>query len=120
AFPKVSFSEPESQVEAYEFVEITATVSSPDVIDPFTDAALEGSFGSTDGKRKWKVTGFCDSSDGSVFRIRKTLPSEESQKPVTFHFLFPSVLPNEPSRAASVNGSITSGEDTVAVISTNS
>ena len=75
AFPKVSFSEPESQVEAYEFVEITATVSSPDVIDPFTDAALEGSFGSTDGKRKWKVTGFCDSSDGSVFRIRFMPPS---------------------------------------------
>ena len=70
AAPGVFFSRAQQQVEAYDFVEVTATVSSPDVANPFTDAGFEGSFTTADGKAKWNVNGFCDSPDGTIFRIR--------------------------------------------------
>ena len=57
-------------VKAYDYAEITATVTSPDVTNPFEDAALTGSFAAVDGSGHWNVDGFCDSLDGSVFRIR--------------------------------------------------
>jgi len=66
----VSFSVLSSQVKAYDFAEITARVSSPDAANPFEDATLTGSFTAVDGSGHWNVTGFCDSMDGSVFRIR--------------------------------------------------
>ena len=66
----VSFSTAPTQVEAYDFAEITATVASPDARDPFEDATLTGSFATEDGSRHWDVEGFCDAEDGSVFRIR--------------------------------------------------
>ena len=37
---------------------------------PFTDAKLLGSFGKTGGAARTAVEGFCDSVDGSLFRIR--------------------------------------------------
>jgi hypothetical protein len=66
----VSFSQSAVIVEAYDFVEVTAKIAAPDVGNPFTEATLQGSFskaGATDHK---VVDGFCDSPDGSVFRIR--------------------------------------------------
>jgi hypothetical protein len=50
-------------------VEITLNVKSPRPGNPFVDAAVEGWFASDDG-RKVRVDGFCDSPDGSIFRIR--------------------------------------------------
>src|SRR5690242_16019019 len=66
----VAFSQPDTSVEAYDFVEVTASVAGPDAHNPFTDAALHGSFAKTGSAERTKVEGFCDSPDGSVFRIR--------------------------------------------------
>jgi hypothetical protein len=50
-------------------VEITLSVKSPDAENPFVDAAVEGWF-AADGGPQAKVDGFCDSVDGSIYRIR--------------------------------------------------
>jgi len=65
----VSFSQPDS-VEAYDFVEVAVNVAGPDARNPFTDATLRGSFGKSGAAQRLEVEGFCDSADGSVFRIR--------------------------------------------------
>jgi hypothetical protein len=71
AEPKgVEFSKPQASVEAYDFVEITATVDRPDVTNPFTDTYLSGTFQARNGGKTWNVNGFCDSNEGSTFRIR--------------------------------------------------
>jgi hypothetical protein len=67
---KVSFLQSAESVEAYDFVEVTAKVEGPDASNPFTDAILRGSFGKAGGSERTAVDGFCDSADGSVFRIR--------------------------------------------------
>ena len=67
---RVSFSQSTQTIEAYDFVEVSAKVSWPHASNPFTDAALKGWFESADGSKRWSVEGFCDSMDGSVFRIR--------------------------------------------------
>ena len=71
----VSFDAPAAPVEAYDYVEVTAHVTLPAVSNCFTDASVEGTFQAVTGGRRWRVTGFCDSSDGSVFRIRFTPPA---------------------------------------------
>jgi hypothetical protein len=71
----VSFSQSTPNVEAYDFVEVTANVSFPHARNPFTDATFTGQFESSDGSKQWPVEGFCDASDGSVFRIRFMPPS---------------------------------------------
>ncbi|MGB8477633.1 MAG: DUF5060 domain-containing protein [Acidobacteriaceae bacterium] len=55
---------------AYDYAEIGLHVASPDARNPFTDVSVEGVLEKADGSRQWKVEGFCDSADGSVFRIR--------------------------------------------------
>ena len=70
----VSFSSPESQVDRYGFVEITATIQSPDAANPFADASLTGVVETADGSHRRQVEGFCDSTDGSTFRIRFMAP----------------------------------------------
>ena len=67
---EVSFSRPAGSIEAYDFVEITANVAGADARNPFTDATLKGSFSKAGGTVRTDVEGFCDSPDGSVFRIR--------------------------------------------------
>lgn len=71
----VSFSKSADIVEAYDFLEVTADVSWPRASNPFTDVVLDGWFESADGSRKWQVEGFCDSEDGSIFRIRFMPPA---------------------------------------------
>jgi hypothetical protein len=66
----VSFSQSAQQVDAYDFVEVTATIAPPNVANPFMQASLSGSFEDSNGSKKWNVEGFCDSSDGRLFRIR--------------------------------------------------
>ena len=66
----VSFTKPAAQVARFDFVEISATVSAPDATNPFEDASLSGSLETADGSHHWAVDGFCDSSDGALFRIR--------------------------------------------------
>ena len=67
---KASFSQPVRSVEAFDFVEVTANIEGPDAGNPFTDANLSGSFRKAGGTGQTTVGGFCDSADGSVFRIR--------------------------------------------------
>lgn len=71
---EVSFSQPAAQIDRFDFVEITATVQSPDVRNPFVDSTLTGAVETADRKQRWNVEGFCDSADGSVFRIRFMAP----------------------------------------------
>ena len=66
----VSFSQSTRDLEAYDFVEVTARVSAPHAHDPFTAAALRGTFELASEHKRWQVEGFCDSDDGSVHRIR--------------------------------------------------
>ena len=70
AASNVSFSQATNTVEAYDFIEVTARVDEPDARNPFLDATLTGSFAKADGSERKTVEGFCDSPDGSVFRIR--------------------------------------------------
>jgi hypothetical protein len=66
----VDFKQSSKEIEAYDLVEITASIASPDAGNPFTDATLSGTFAKMGGADKREVSGFCDSDDGSVFRIR--------------------------------------------------
>jgi hypothetical protein len=66
----VSYSISPSPIEAYDYAEVTATVDSPDARDPFKDASLSGTFETDNGNQHWTVEGFCDSADGTIFRIR--------------------------------------------------
>src|SRR5215467_1728607 len=66
----VSFAQSTDKIEAYDFVEVTADVGWPRARNPFTDASLTGSVQTIDGSRSWTVDGFCDSEDGSTFRLR--------------------------------------------------
>jgi hypothetical protein len=67
---RISFSQSARTIEAYDFLEVTANVSWPHASNPFTDAGFSGWFGPVDGSKRWRVDGFCDSEDGSVFRMR--------------------------------------------------
>ena len=55
-------------VETYDYAEITVT-GAPVAGNPFVDATLTGEF-TRNGDAATIVTGFCDSPDGSLFRIR--------------------------------------------------
>jgi len=55
--------------EAAEFVIKVSAEGSPPFKNPFTDAELTGAFEGPDGS-SLKVGGFCDSQDGSVYRLR--------------------------------------------------
>src|SRR6266516_192312 len=70
AASNVSFSQSVETVEAYDYVEVTLNVDKPDARNPFLDVAVTGSFSKTDGSERKTVEGFCDSVDGTVFRIR--------------------------------------------------
>ena len=65
----IKFSQSADAVDVYDFVEITINVEKPSVNNPFTDVVIEGQF-VPDGGPPASVDGFCDSEDGSVFRIR--------------------------------------------------
>ena len=68
--PVPSFAQSAPSTEAYDFIEVTAALQSPSVSNPFTDAEFTGHFepaGSAPGK---PLEGFCDSKDGTRYRIR--------------------------------------------------
>ncbi len=76
----VSYSAAPAQVDVYDFAEITATVASPDAHDPFEDATLTGALSTEDGSQHWDIEGFCDSDNGSIFRIRFMAPQRGGYK----------------------------------------
>jgi Protein of unknown function (DUF4038)/Domain of unknown function (DUF5060) len=67
---EVAFSQSAASVAVYDFVEVSLQVSTPVAGNPFIDAAVTSSFGRTDSSDRITVDGFCDSSDGTLFRIR--------------------------------------------------
>ncbi|MFZ0303611.1 MAG: DUF4038 domain-containing protein [Terracidiphilus sp.] len=81
----VTFSKPADSIEVYDFVEIAATVDHPAVENPFTDASLSGTFSKQDGSKSWSIVGFCDSSDGTTFRIR-FMPVEAGDYTYTLNY----------------------------------
>ncbi len=66
----VTFDPAPASVEAYDFAEVTIHVSPLPGGNPFTEASVRGSFGVTGDPIHTAVEGFCDSADGSVFRVR--------------------------------------------------
>jgi hypothetical protein len=66
----VTFAQSAQDLDAYDFVEVTAQVGVPRAPNPFTDASIRGTFEMPAGGKRWQVDGFCDSEDGSVHRIR--------------------------------------------------
>jgi hypothetical protein len=58
------------RVHSQHFSEVTVNVAGPDARNPFTDVTLRGNFGKAGAIERRNVEGFCDSPDGSVFRIR--------------------------------------------------
>src|SRR5262245_6470600 len=66
----VTFTQSAPAVDAYDYVEVTLAVSGDDARNPFTDASVRGSFGKSGEATTVPVDGFCDSADGSVFRVR--------------------------------------------------
>lgn len=69
ASPKVEFCEHAAEVQTYDFVEVEIRVANPNATNPFTEVSVQGRFG-PEGGTPVHVDGFCDSPDGSVFRIR--------------------------------------------------
>ena len=66
----VTFSPGAATVEAYDFVEVALNVASPDAKNPFTDVTVQAQFGKAGESKQLNVDGFCDSPDGTVFRVR--------------------------------------------------
>src|SRR5690349_17083482 len=66
----ITFIPSATTVDAFDFVEITLKVEAPDARNPFLDAAVDGHFEKSGGADRIAVEGFCDSADGSVYRIR--------------------------------------------------
>ncbi len=83
----VVFTQSAPSIAVYDFVEVTAAVNSPALKNPFTDASLAGDFELAGSAEKIAVEGFCDSADGSLYRIR-FMPSKSGQ--YTFHVTFKS------------------------------
>lgn len=65
----IRFSQSADVVDVYDFMEIAINVENPNAPNPFTDVTIEGQFALSDGL-PIQVDGFCDSEDGSVFRVR--------------------------------------------------
>ncbi len=70
----IEFTQSAEAIDAYDFVEVTLQVQKPDAANPFKDVVVEGEF-ARQGSQPAQVDGFCDSADGSIFRIR-FMPSQ--------------------------------------------
>jgi Protein of unknown function (DUF4038)/Domain of unknown function (DUF5060)/Putative collagen-binding domain of a collagenase len=67
---EVAFSQSSPTTECYDFVEVTINITKPAARNPFTDVSVSGHFSLLDHGDSVSVDGFCDSPDGTVFRIR--------------------------------------------------
>jgi hypothetical protein len=70
ASKEVTFSPSSAAAATYDFVEVTLRLSAPASGNPFTDASVTGRFGLRSEGERVNVDGFCDSADGTLFRIR--------------------------------------------------
>jgi hypothetical protein len=65
----ITFTQSADKVDAFDFVEVMIAVKGATAKNPFTDVAIDGQF-NPEGADGIPVEGFCDSADGSVYRIR--------------------------------------------------
>ncbi len=92
---KVELSKTRTAVECYDFIEFELKVTNPKFNNPFTEVKIKGEFRSDKGKKNL-VEGFCDSDDGSIYKLRfmpknpgkyeyfiKFLHHEEKEKTIT-------------------------------------
>jgi len=70
--PNITFVQSSNSVEVYDFHEVTLNVEQPNAQNPFTDVFVNASFSLSRNEKvnDVAVQGFCDSVDGSVFRVR--------------------------------------------------
>jgi hypothetical protein len=80
-----SFTQSAAEVGVYDFVEVTARVPAGAASNPFTDSSIAGDFEAAGSAERIAVDGFCDSPDGTVYRIR-FMPSKTGS--YTFHVTF--------------------------------
>ncbi len=73
----VVFEQSAHKIDAFDFVEVIVRVAGPAATNPFSDVAVTGQFQQDSGSPV-KVDGFCDSPDGSFFRIR-FMPAKPEQ-----------------------------------------
>jgi hypothetical protein len=59
----VSFLQSTRDLDAYDFVEITAQVAAPHAMNPFTGGEIRGTFESQSTHEHWQVDGFCDAGN---------------------------------------------------------
>jgi hypothetical protein len=64
----VTFTQSAADLDAYDFVEVSANVPAGRTRNAFTDASIAGTF--QKGNQQWQVDGFSDAADGSVYRVR--------------------------------------------------
>jgi len=68
--PGLLFSQSAQSIDCYDYVEVTINVDKPTAKNPFVDVFISGCFGHPKSRDVLAVDGFCDSADGSIFRIR--------------------------------------------------
>jgi hypothetical protein len=78
----VAFTQSAPETSAYDFIEVTAAVSAPSVRNPFQEGALAGDFEPARSAPGAAIEGFCDATNGSLYRIR-FMPSKAG--PYIFH-----------------------------------
>lgn len=86
-------------VDVYDFLEVTVRPDVPVSGNPFTDTVVEGEFSLVKDGTPMKVDGFCDSPDGSLYRIR-FMPAQPGEYRYT-------VTLRQGEHAISHNGSFT-------------
>jgi hypothetical protein len=65
----LAFQQSAREVAVYDYLEITIKVQNPRKTNPFTAVTARGQF-RREGEDAVTVDGFCDSTDGSVFKVR--------------------------------------------------
>jgi hypothetical protein len=78
----VVFTQSAPAIGVYDVIEVTAAVRAPSVRNPFLEGALTGDFEPAGSVPGTAIEGFCDSTNGSRYRIR-FMPSKAGS--YTFH-----------------------------------
>lgn len=78
----VAFKQSAPSVDVFDFIEVSAQMESPSVQNPFTEPGLTGDFELAGAAPGTGVQGFCDSTNGSLYRVR-FMPSKAGE--YTFH-----------------------------------
>lgn len=66
----IEFTQSAPATGVFDFVEIAANVKAPEMRNPFIEGAITGEFEQEGSNNRVTVAGFCDSPDGSLYRVR--------------------------------------------------